>query len=102
MQTMQLAEQRLRTAVESEEYDVVLTAAGEYREAFDATWARMSQAERLKSELPEHASILMSWGLSMLTLFRTALFARRRSLKAAGRYLQSGHALQGSTWGAAG
>ena len=102
MQMLARAEERLRAAVESEEYDVVLAAAGEYRRAFDMLWAQMGEAERHGSELPERSSILMSWALSMLTLFRTALFARRRSLKAAGRYLRSGHEPQSRTWGVAG
>lgn len=102
MQTLEIAEQRLRAAVETEQYDSLLEAAGEYRAAFDATWNAMSEAERRTSELPERSSILMSWGVSMLTLFRTAMFAQRRSLRAAGRYLQVGHERQSRTWGVAG
>lgn len=102
MQILEHAEEQLRAAVESEEYDVVLTAADEYRRAFDLTWAQLSDIQRMKSELPERSSVLMSWALSMLTLFRTALFARRRSLKAAGHYLQVGHERQCRTWGVAG
>lgn len=102
MPTLQECDERLRATVQAEDFDGSQLAISEYRRAFDAAWSELSAAERQKSELPERASVLMSWALCMLTLFRTGLYARKRSLKAAGRYVQSRRSSLSHTWGIAG
>jgi len=102
MTTLQQCDERLRGAVQAEDFAGTQRAITDYRQAFDAEWNKLSQDERRSSELPERASVLMSWALCMLTLFRTGLYARTRSLKAAGRYVQSRRSSLGHTWGVAG
>lgn len=102
MPTLQECDERLRSTVQAENFEGTQLAIAEYRRTFDTVWSNMSNADRHKSELPERASVLMSWALCMLTLFRTGLYARKRSLKAAGRYVQSRRASLSHTWGVAG
>ena len=102
MPTLDQCDERLRATVQAEDFKGSQVAIVEYRRSFDLLWASMSAAERMISELPERASVLMSWALCMMTLFRTGLYARRRSLKAAGRYVQSRRSSLSHTWGVAG
>jgi hypothetical protein len=102
MQALDECDRRLRTTVQAEDFEGSQLAIAEYRRAFDAAWVNMTDAERRASELAERACVLMSWALCMLTLFRTGLYARRRSTKAAGRYVQSRRSSLGHTWGVAG
>jgi hypothetical protein len=102
MRTLQECDERLRATVQAEDFEGSRLAIAEYRQAFDLAWSNMSDAERRGSEMSERASVLMSWALCMFTLFRTGLYARRRSVKAAGRYVQSRRSSLGHTWGVAG
>lgn len=102
MRTLQECDEQLRATVQVEDFEGSQRAIAEYRSTFDAEWGILSEAARRQSELPERASVLMSWALCMMTLFRTGLYARRRSIKAAGRYVQSQRSSLGHTWGVAG
>ncbi len=102
MTTLQQCDARLRAAVQAEDFAETQRAIAGYRQAFDDDWSNMSEGDRRKSEMPERASVLMSWALCMMTLFRTGIYARRRSLKAAGRYVQSRRSSLSHTWGVAG
>lgn len=102
MQALDECDRRLRAAVQAEDFEGSQVAIAEYRRVFDAVWSNMLDDERRASELVERASVLMSWALCMLTLFRTGLYARRRSIRAAGRYVQSRRSTLDHTWGVAG
>ena len=102
MRTLEECDELLRAAVQAQDFERTQAAAAEYRRAFDAEWNALSEAERRRSELAQRASVLMSWALCIMTLYRTGLFARRRSAKAAGSYVQNRRAASSHTWGVAG
>jgi|GEM_PF-2164409 len=102
MRTLEQCDERLRAVVQAQDFAGSQLAVSEYRQAFDARWGALSADERRKSELPERAAVLMGWALCMITLFRTALYARSRAAKAGARYVRNGHVSAGHTWGMAG
>ncbi len=73
MRTLAECDEHLRAAVQAQDFEGSQRAISEYRESFDSIWVAMSDAEKHSSELPQRASVLMSWSLCMITLFRTGL-----------------------------
>jgi len=102
MDELKKAEIRFCEAAGTDDFQEILAAAAEYRDAFDEKWRNMSLGQRRRSRMPDEAARLLRWAISLVRMTRSAVAERRRGSSAAGRYLVTGRDKPFRTWGSAG